>query len=92
MFLPTRTCWNKLQKSLAEYAKSKSVRYILKIDVANFFGSLNQHTLINVLNDSGYEKALSSRLEAILTSYTGARSSRGILQGMYPSDLLGITT
>ncbi|WDT77877.1 MAG: reverse transcriptase domain-containing protein (plasmid) [Candidatus Manganitrophus sp.] len=89
MFLPTRTCWNKLQKSLAEYSKAKSVRYILKIDVANFFGSLNQHTLINVLNDSGYEKALSSRLEAILTSYTGERSSRGILQGLYPSDLLG---
>ena len=89
MFLPTRTCWNKLQKALSEYSRSKSVRYILKIDVANFFGSLNQHTLINVLNDSGYEKALSSRLEAILTSYTGERSSRGILQGMYPSDLLG---
>lgn len=89
MFLPTRTCWNKLQKALSEYSKSKSVRYILKIDVANFFGSLNQHTLINILNDSGYEKALSSRLEAILTSYTGERSSRGILQGMYPSDVLG---
>lgn len=89
MFLPTRICWNKLQKALSEYSRPKAVRYILKIDVANFFGSLNQHTLINILNDSGYEKALSSRLEAILTSYTGERSSRGILQGMYPSDLLG---
>lgn len=28
-------------------------------------------------------------LEAILTCYTGERSSRGILQGIYPSDLLG---
>lgn len=89
MFLPTRICWNKLQKALAKYAKPKSVRYVLKIDVANFFGSLNQHTLINVLNDAGYPKALSSRLEAILTSYAGERSSRGILQGMYPSDLFG---
>jgi hypothetical protein len=57
--------------------------------VANFFGSLNLHTLINVFNDSGYDKTLSSRLEAVLISYTGQRSSRGILQGMYPSDLLG---
>jgi len=89
MFLPTRTCWNELQKSLAGHAKLESVGYILKIDVANFFGSLNQHTMINLLNDSGYPKSLSSRLEAILTSYTGERSSRGILQGMYPSDLLG---
>lgn len=89
MFLPTRTCWNELQKSLAKHAKSKRTKYILKIDVANCFGSLNQHTMINVLNDSGYPKSLSSRLEAILTSYTGERSSRGILQGMYPSDLFG---
>lgn len=89
MFLPTRICWNELQKSLAKYAKPKKTNYILKIDVANFFGSLNQHTLINVLNDSGYSKSLSSRLEAILIRYTGERSSRGILQGMYPSDLFG---
>lgn len=89
MFVPTRTCWNDLQKALAKRATAKSIRYILKIDVANFFGSMNQHTLINVLNDSGYPKALSSRLEALLTSYTGERSSRGILQGIYPSDLFG---
>ncbi len=89
MFLPTRTCWNELQKALAKHAASQSARYILKIDVANFFGSLNQHTLINVLNDSGYPKALSSRLEALLTSYTGERNSRGILQGIFPSDLFG---
>ena len=89
MFLPTRTCWNELQKSLAKHARSKTANYILKIDVANFFGSLNQHTLINDLNDSGYSNNVSSRLETILTSYTGERSSRGILQGMYPSDLFG---
>jgi hypothetical protein len=89
MFLPTRTCWNELQKALSNNARSEKTRYILKVDVADFFGSLNQHTLINVLNDSGYPKTLSSRLEVILTSYTGERSSRGILQGMYPSDLLG---
>ena len=89
MFLPTRTCWTALQDALATHAAPENARYILKLDVANFFGSLNQHTLINTLNDSGYPKSLSSRLEAILTSYTGERSSRGILQGMYPSDLFG---
>lgn len=89
MFAPTRTCWSELQKNLAKLAKSKSVQYILRIDIANFFGSLNQHTMINIMSDAGYPKSLLSRLEAILTSYTGARSSRGILQGMYTSDLLG---
>jgi len=54
MFQPTRTCWSNLQKALAKQAKSKSSQYILKIDVANFFGSLNQHTMINILNDAGY--------------------------------------
>lgn len=57
MFQPTRTCWSNLQKALAKQAKLKSSQYILKIDVANFFGSLNQHTLINILNDAGYPKA-----------------------------------
>lgn len=89
MFLPTRTCWNALQTALEKHAKGKADKYIVKVDVANFFGSLNQHTLINVLNDSQYPKQFSSRLEVMLTSYAGERSSRGILQGMYPSDLLG---
>jgi hypothetical protein len=62
MFQPTRTCWNNLQKALAKHAKSRGSQYILKIDVANFFGSLNQHTMINILNDAGYPKSLSSRL------------------------------
>ena len=89
MFLPTRTCWSTLQKALAKHSKESTLKYVLKIDVANYFGSLNLHTLMNVLNDSGYQKAFSDRLEAILLNYTGERSSRGILQGMYPSDLFG---
>jgi hypothetical protein len=89
MFLPTRTCWSAMQKALKEYSADDELEYVVKVDVANFFGSLNQHELINVLSDSGYAKPLHSRLEAILTSFTGDRSSRGILQGMYPSDLFG---
>jgi hypothetical protein len=89
MFLPTRTCWNSLQKALKKHAADQSVRYIVKIDVANFFGSLNQHTLINVLVDSRYPKSLAGRLELMLTGFTGERSSRGILQGIFPSDLFG---
>jgi hypothetical protein len=49
MFLPTRTCWNELQKSLARHSSLETIRYILRVDVANCFGSLNQHTLINLL-------------------------------------------
>jgi hypothetical protein len=87
MFLPTRVCWNNLQQALSKRAREKANKYILRLDVANFFGSLNLHTLINVLGDSGFPPVLCKRLEAVLIGYTGERSSRGILQGMYPSDL-----
>jgi Reverse transcriptase (RNA-dependent DNA polymerase) len=89
MFQPTRTCWGLLQAALKKHALNASTKYIVKIDISNFFGSLNQHTLINVLADSGYQKPLASRLELLLTSFIGERSSRGILQGIYPSDLFG---
>ena len=89
MFLPTRKCWNDLQNKLTEYADIEKFHYVLKVDIANYFGSINLHKLINVLNDSGFDKAYSTRLEPILTSFTGDRNSRGILQGIYPSDLFG---
>lgn len=89
MFKPTRTCWSALQKALTQHSSKKQIKYILKIDVANFFGSINQHTLVNTLSDAGYPIKLLSRLETMLTAFTGERSSRGILQGMFPSDLLG---
>lgn len=89
MFLPTRTCWNRLQKANQEYATKPGAKYILKMDIANYFGSVNQHRLINVLNDVAYPGPLLSRLESLLTGFTGDRNSRGILQGMFPSDLLG---
>lgn len=89
MFQPTRKCWNDMQARLQIHSGKKNINYVMKLDVANYFSSVNQHTLINVLNDAGLSRALSSRLEGLLTSYTGERSSRGILQGIFPSDLFG---
>lgn len=89
MFLSTRKCWQDLQSKLSEYAKNKTLKYVMKLDIANYFSSINQHMLINVLDDSGMLKSYLSRMEAMLLRYTGDRSSRGILQGIYPSDLLG---
>lgn len=89
MFLPTRICWSRLQKANKDYVDEGKSKYILRVDIANFFGSINLHTLVNVLNDVAFPSPLLGRLEAILTSFSSERSSRGILQGMYPSDLLG---
>lgn len=89
MFLPTRECWNNLQKAMARHANDAEVTHVLKIDVANYFGSINQHTLVNILADAGYESSLTNRLEEVLLGLSGSRSSRGILQGLYTSDLIG---
>jgi Reverse transcriptase (RNA-dependent DNA polymerase) len=89
MFLSTRKCWSELQKALKMHSAKKDVKYILRVDVADYFGSINQHTLINTLKAHNFDSRLADRLEKMLLSYTGQRSSRGILQGVYPSDLFG---
>jgi hypothetical protein len=89
MFQPTRKCWNELQAKLAEHSNADDVQYVMRLDIANYFGSINQHLLINVLNDAGLEKWASERLEVTLTALTGARSSRAIIQGVFASDLFG---
>lgn len=89
MFQPTRKCWNDLQNALTEHSSAEGIQYVMRLDVANYFGSINQHMLINVLNDTGLEKWCSQRLEVTLTAFTGDRSSRGIIQGIIPSDLFG---
>ncbi len=89
MFRPTRVCWDAFQQDMRKKTSKERVKYVLKIDIANFFGSINQHTLVNVLADAGLKKPFVERLENILTSFSGDRSSRGIIQGVFPSDLLG---
>ncbi len=89
MFKPTRVCWDAFQKDMRKKTSGTRIKYVLKIDIANFFGSINQHTLVNVLADAGLRKPYVDRLENILTSFSGDRSSRGIIQGIFPSDILG---
>lgn len=89
MFKPNRTCWADFQRALRSHADKADCKYILRTDVADYFGSVNQHTLVNELTDGGYPSDLAERLEALLPMYAGQRSSRGLLQGMYPSDLFG---
>lgn len=89
MFHSSRACWNQLQGKNKEHARKKDIKYALRLDIANYFGSLNQHKLINVLRDRGYPGPLAAKLEEMLLGFTGDRNSRGILPGMYPSDLFG---
>ena len=88
MFEPSRTCWNRMQQALNDLSKSQR-QYVIKADVANCFASINQHILVNHLGSIGYPVTLKNALDALLVLNTGDRNSRGLLQGMFPSDLLG---
>lgn len=89
MFLPARHSWSQFQKALRKRSRLKANKYVLRTDIADYFGNINQHILVNSLTDSGVPAEITSRIEVLLIAYTGERSSRGILQGMYPSDLFG---
>lgn len=89
IFVPARICWKRLQDKIRNYSKNKNNKYVLKLDIANCFGTLNQHTLVNTLKDAGYNEKYSKALEKLLMRFTGDRSSRGIIQGVMPSDLFG---
>jgi hypothetical protein len=88
MFEPSRAAWNRMQQALNALSKKKS-GYVIKADVANCFASINQHTLINHLESIDYPATFKNALDAMLVLNTGDRSSRGLLQGIFPSDLLG---
>lgn len=88
-FLPSRVCWGKMQEKLRLLSEKKEFKYVVKLDVANCFSSINQHTLINFLKEVGYPESLCNPLENLLVRFTGSRNSRGIIQGVFPSDLLG---
>lgn len=88
MFLSSRHCWNQMQKKLATLIGG-SAKVVLRADIASCFQSINQHTLINTLDGLGFPKEYVKPLESMLTQMSTGRSSRGILQGIFPSDLLG---
>ena len=89
MFEVTRIAWGKFQARLKRLSKKKHNKYVLKLDIANCFSSINQHMLINKLGDLDIDASIIKRLEQMLIKFTGSKSSRGIVQGIYPSDLFG---
>jgi hypothetical protein len=88
MFEASRTSWNRMQTQLNKLGQSKK-GYVIKADIANCFASINQHTLMDLLESIGYPATLRNALDTFLVLNTGDRSSRGLLQGIFPSDLFG---
>lgn len=89
MFKSSRECWSSMQKQLAQLAAENPNTVVLKVDIAACFQSVNQHTLVNNLEYLGFPKEYIKPLESMLTQASVSRSSRGVLQGIFPSDLFG---
>lgn len=88
MFKSTKECFSRFQSKLVEYVKKKKYSSVLKADIASYFQNINQHILINLLRSAGCDNPIVSFLEKLLLSFT-EQSSRGIIQGVFPSDFLG---
>lgn len=85
-FTPSRTQWQNFQKKLAQLCKDGG--FLLKADIANYFERIPQHHLINLLRSTDCKPEAISFLDDFLLSLTG-RNSFGIIQGLFPSDVLG---
>lgn len=81
--------WEKLRDGLRKEVKKKDHKIVLKADISQYFLSINQHELVNQLEHQGYAPELARCLEKYLSGGTLDRSSRGLVQGVYGSDVLG---
>lgn len=81
--------WELLKSSFEKAVKSGNYTIALKSDIAQYFTSINQHELVNQLEHQGLSPEMVKFTENFLTGLTLDRSSRGLPQGIYGSDLLG---
>ena len=61
----------------------------MKCDIAQYFANVNQHELVNQLEHQGLTTEIVRFTEKFLSSLTLDRSSRGLVQGIFGSDVLG---
>jgi len=88
-FVSSSIQWRLLKESVENAVKSGKYKIVLKCDIAQYFFSINQHELVNQLEHQGLPAELVKLTEKFLSGLTLDRSSRGIIQGLYTSDLLG---
>jgi len=86
LFKPSHECWGQFEEKIESICKNSE--FVLQCDVANFFETLPQHNLINALAGCGCRNEAVSLLEKMLSIFR-QKSSQGIIQGVYPSDVLG---
>lgn len=62
MFLPSGASYKQFRSALEKHSANKTHKYILKVDIANCFSSINQHILVNELEGYGYESGYKKTL------------------------------
>jgi hypothetical protein len=82
----TEHAWDNFQEQLKSLADQGG--YFVKADVANYFERIPQHHLVNLLTASGCESGAVKLLEKQLSVFQEI-DSFGIIQGVFPSDMLG---
>ncbi len=88
MFEPQSVCYGKLRNKITELCSDIKYKFVLVADIACYFERIYQHVLINLLRSTGCETGYINLLERLLSALT-SKDSHGIVQGVYPSDLLG---
>lgn len=81
---------NESYKKFRNYKSENAYKYkyCIRMDIASYFESINQHFLINLLDSLGFDKAILKLLEESLSLWS-YKNSYSILQGLYSSDALG---
>lgn len=89
MFETANIGWNKLQQFIrASSSPSSGLEWAIRADVSCYFERIYQHNLINLLHSAGCPSGAVNLLETLLLSWM-QKNSHGIIQGLFPSDLLG---
>ena len=88
-FASASSQWRLLKDAVEAAVKSGKYKVALKCDISQYFFGINQHELVNQLEHQGLAPELVKFTEKFLSSLTLDRSYRGIIQGLYASDLLG---
>jgi len=86
LFASSFDAWSAFQQRVEQVCDK--CKFVLQCDVANFFETLPQHPLINALEGSGCRAESVRLLEKVLISFKQS-VSQGIIQGVFPSDVLG---
>lgn len=88
MFESANICYGELRNKITELCVDTNYNYAIVADIACYFERIYQHVLINLLRSTKCDPGYINLLERILSALT-SKDSHGIVQGIYPSDLLG---